>query len=190
MRKRKRETSNGNNAGNVWKLIWGLNVQNVVKHFLWKATHNVLPTKQNLYKKQITESDCCPICEREPETIMHVVWSCPAASDVWVENDSPVNKWYSSDYEFMDLWVKLNAFIKEEKVEVVACIMRKIWMRRNLLLFEKKFYHSRNLISAATQGLREFKLSQDQLQKTQMQGNVDRSVIKWEKPEEMVVKAN
>ncbi|XP_035546319.1 uncharacterized protein LOC118348523 [Juglans regia] len=138
-----------------------------------KAAHNLLPTKLNLFKKQITEFDCCPICEREPETIMHVAWSCPAALDVWAENDSPMNKWYSSDVVFVDLWGKLNAFLKEEEVEVVACIMRKIWMRRNSLLFEKKFDHPRTIIFAATQGLRDFKLAQDQLQKTPMQGNAE-----------------
>ncbi|XP_040987647.1 uncharacterized protein LOC121235363 [Juglans microcarpa x Juglans regia] len=190
MRKRKGETSKGNNVGNGWKLIWGLNVPNVVKHFLWKAAHNLLPTKLNLYKKQITESNCCPICERELETIMHAVWSCPAISDVWAENDSPVNKWCSSDAVFVDLWGKLNAFLKEEEVVVAAYIMRKIWMRKNSLLFEKKFDHPRTIISTTTHGLRELKLAQDQLQKTQVQGNANKSVTKREKPEERVVKAN
>ncbi|XP_040988095.1 uncharacterized protein LOC121235763 [Juglans microcarpa x Juglans regia] len=125
---------------------------------------------------------------------MHAVWSCLTASDVWAEKDSSVNKWCSSDEVFVDWWVKLNVFLKEEELEVVACIMRKIWMRRNSFLFEKNFEHLKKLVTATTQGLKEFKAAQETVlllqQKTQLQRKVDRSMIKWEKSKEREVKAN
>lgn len=37
----------------------------------------------------------CPMCYREEETIMHILWSCPAARDVWAKKQSLVHKWYS-----------------------------------------------------------------------------------------------
>ncbi|XP_035545074.1 uncharacterized protein LOC118348177 [Juglans regia] len=54
MGKRKGETSRGNKAGNGWKIIWGLNVPNVVKHFLWRVALNLLPTNKICTKNRST----------------------------------------------------------------------------------------------------------------------------------------
>lgn len=65
-----------------YNLIWGLNVQGVVNHFLWKAGHDLLPTRLNIFKKNITKTNLCPVCEKKLETTVHALWSYPAASDV------------------------------------------------------------------------------------------------------------
>lgn len=61
----------------IWRNIWQyFNIPNVEKHFLWRACHDILPTRVS---RKVLMDPSCPICEREPET----VWQCPSASDVW-----------------------------------------------------------------------------------------------------------
>jgi hypothetical protein len=36
-----------------WKQLWALLVPNVEKIFLWRACHDILPTRENLHKKKI-----------------------------------------------------------------------------------------------------------------------------------------
>jgi len=67
----------------MWKVIWSLSVPNLVKVFLWKVGHNILPTMANLYKRRVVEEPLCPCCKLEEETITHALWTCPAARDVW-----------------------------------------------------------------------------------------------------------
>jgi hypothetical protein len=67
---------------NNWQTCWKLRVPNVVKIFLWKALNNLLPTKNNLYKKGVTKDSLCPICCLEKETIAHCLWECSTARDV------------------------------------------------------------------------------------------------------------
>jgi hypothetical protein len=43
-----------------------------VKIFLWKACDNILPTKENLFKKGIVLDLKCPICYLEAEDLMHI----------------------------------------------------------------------------------------------------------------------
>jgi hypothetical protein len=67
----------------LWNLIWGMKVQNSVKVFLWRAFHNILPSKDNLNKKGMNLDPFCIVCLTEKESISHVIWDCPSVLDVW-----------------------------------------------------------------------------------------------------------
>lgn len=75
------ETSIQQENGSVWHAIWNLKVPNVEKNFLWKACHDILPTRVNLKTKKIVEDPSCPLCGREQETTVHILWQCPSAMD-------------------------------------------------------------------------------------------------------------
>ena len=49
---------------------------------LLQACNNILPTKENLCKRKITDDPLCPMCRLEVETVGHALWSCSAACDV------------------------------------------------------------------------------------------------------------
>jgi hypothetical protein len=34
-------------------------------------------------RKKVVKEPYCPICEKEPETVLHALWACPAAADIW-----------------------------------------------------------------------------------------------------------
>jgi len=68
----------------VWKAIWALQVPNSVKLFIWRACHNILPTRMKLFQKKVLKDSSCPCCGAVDETICHILWECPAAQDVWV----------------------------------------------------------------------------------------------------------
>lgn len=46
--------------------------------------------------------------------------------------------------------MKITKRFKEKNVELVACVMKRLWYRRNSWVFEKKFEHPRQLLKAAT----------------------------------------
>lgn len=64
--------SNRENKRVLWKKLWTCRVSKVVKNFLWKACKNILATKDNLFKKHITNDPLCPVCDLEVETIGHI----------------------------------------------------------------------------------------------------------------------
>ena len=81
------ESSSGGRCSGVWSKIWKLPVPNVEKEFLWRASHEILPTRADLYKRKIVASPLCPMCEQEDETANHILWNCPSAADVWCAGD-------------------------------------------------------------------------------------------------------
>lgn len=44
------------------KKIWSLKVPNKVKHFVWRACNETLPTKKNLFHRNVTKSAICGGC--------------------------------------------------------------------------------------------------------------------------------
>jgi hypothetical protein len=69
-------------GSDFWKRLWALPVPNVEKIFLWRACHDILPTRENLHKRKIIEEPSCPVCGLEVESRLHILWSCELTKDV------------------------------------------------------------------------------------------------------------
>jgi hypothetical protein len=79
MERRKGECSKGIKPQSVWKRIWGLNIPNSAKMFIWRACKNILPTKDNLKKRKVLTDDICNFCCNEVESVLHILWECPSS---------------------------------------------------------------------------------------------------------------
>ncbi|XP_041007947.1 uncharacterized protein LOC121252406 [Juglans microcarpa x Juglans regia] len=80
--------------------------------------------------------------------------------------------------------------LKKENIEWIAMIMCRIWLRRNILIFENKFYSPKQVIQMANEGLEDYKSAQ-------MSSTGSREAVvshglqkKWKKPGLDVVQAN
>ena len=67
------EGSSSARINSIWCSMWQLKIPNVDKHFLWRACHDILPTKVKLCEWKVILDPTCPVCEREPETIFHTL---------------------------------------------------------------------------------------------------------------------
>jgi len=89
----------------------------------------------------------CPCCEFEDETILHVLWECPAAKD----------KCSCSAPDFKALFeYVMNRFTKEQ-LALMAVICRRIWLRRNSLIVEGTFLHPNTLMIKAINAQDEYR---------------------------------
>ena len=103
----KGECSNARSKERMWQVIWQSKCPRVIQLFLWKACNNILPTKENLFKRAVTQDDKCPICILELETIGHSLWSCPTAKDVWMMCPPRIQKSPSDEVDFSTIFVRL-----------------------------------------------------------------------------------
>ena len=76
-------SSSPSDAKRVWKGIWKIKTPNKIRHFIWRAAKDSLPTKQNLKVKHIPLDDTCAMCDDHPESLLHCLWLCPHAQSVW-----------------------------------------------------------------------------------------------------------
>ena len=60
----------------LWSLIWSIKVPSKVKSLIWHASLNILPTFDNLQKKQFVVVNFCPFYCGNIESIMHIFVDC------------------------------------------------------------------------------------------------------------------
>ncbi|XP_042973040.1 uncharacterized protein LOC122304840 [Carya illinoinensis] len=162
------------NTIKIWKDRW---VPSSSFHLL-RSPVKMLPAEATV--KQLTKKDR----GKWNEELINEIFNKEEAEAI--ENDSPVHKWACSAGHFMDLWKQINSCLEEDGVGLVACTMRRIWLRRNSFIFEKKFESPKVLIHAAKQNLEEFRTVNNPSKPDQ----VDRRLIRWKEPDAMVCKVN
>lgn len=84
------ECSESNNNSMIWSRLWKLRIPNKTKIFGWRVSQDILPTRENLTKHQLLKDDTCQLCMRELESMLHTLWSCAVARDVWARSQTPL----------------------------------------------------------------------------------------------------
>ncbi|XP_040987665.1 uncharacterized protein LOC121235382 [Juglans microcarpa x Juglans regia] len=87
------------------------------KTFLWRAYQEALPTQSNLFKKKIVSDPICSICNREEESVQHVLWSCEVAKDVWSQCSKKLQKCSISSYSMIQLFDTLTKALNPEELQ-------------------------------------------------------------------------
>jgi hypothetical protein len=67
----------------AWKVIWAVKTLPKVDLFVWIVTQNGVLSGENLQKKGWAGPTICPLCCQAEETTIHLLLSCPFASEVW-----------------------------------------------------------------------------------------------------------
>jgi hypothetical protein len=123
----------------MWRKLWALKLPRVTKNFLWKICHNLLPTKERLFHKNIVPDPLCPFCLSETETSFYILWYCPSSLAVWQECSRRVHKLSITFCKGRRIVRILLEKLHEEELQEVFTAARIIWMRRNSFIFKGDF---------------------------------------------------
>ena len=110
-------SSSGGACSLLWKRIWKIHAPQRIKHFIWRAAKDSLPTKQNLVQQKIPMDVTCSLCEDYQEMLLHALWLCVQAKLVW-KSDSRFSGLYRNAHRsFVDL---LDSIFEQGSVFFVA----------------------------------------------------------------------
>ena len=51
--------------------------------FQVKIFHNILPTQSSLFRSRITDTDVCPLCNLQSQSLKHMLITCSVSSSFW-----------------------------------------------------------------------------------------------------------
>jgi hypothetical protein len=106
--------------------------------------------------KGCRDSNMCPICLREEESIAHACWDCLAARDVWGGCRGKLQKCGTGERDFLQIFKEVSMRCEKNEVELFAVVARKIWLRRNGIVHGESFTHPTQLLKEAETALAEY----------------------------------
>ena len=142
------EESNMNKKKEFWKTIWGLKCPSKVRHFLWRASKNILPTNYCLWLRKVSKGDGCRLCGLV-ESSGHALWDSWMVEAVWKEAKMSLQRGCHTHCDFIDVVWKFWENQKEGELERLACITWCIWKNRNEVKFEGRCKEARRIVTEA-----------------------------------------
>jgi hypothetical protein len=170
-------------------VCWNSNVPPAVKTFIWRACHNLLPTRTNLRHRGVCEDVVCPICLQEEETTEHIIWECSSAADVWGASNIKLQKCPRGGGDFQQILVEVSKRCDQEEVDLFMVTARKLWMRRNRVVFGGEFNPPRSLLLEAESVLMEFRKA-NLVSNQSQDSSSSKADEKWEPPPRNTIKIN
>ncbi|KAL0003498.1 hypothetical protein SO802_017279 [Lithocarpus litseifolius] len=126
-------SSDGSGLRIFWRRIWRIPVPHKIRHFTWRACREILPTKANLKRRKVVDTDNCEECNNGLENLGHLFWSCQRARQIWQCTKLRFAFEPTAISSFFDLvWhlIMVEEF-DEDKVATVVTIAWSIWANHN-----------------------------------------------------------
>ena len=138
-----------------WKSIWKMKVPGKIKHFIWKACTNSLPTKDNLLKQKTLHESVCPHCAGESKSIVHALWSCACIRIVWDSEFDWMDRSSVGSDSFSEVFQKIRA--KPASIPLFATTAWSIWYQRNKNRLHENPLPLHNIVDFAKNYISDFK---------------------------------
>ena len=155
------ESSRQGMNGAFWSRIWQANVPNKIKKISWRACMNILPTQANLARRRVVEEAWCSSCQLQDESVLHVLWGCGAAQDVWIGSLSRLQKSSIVQTDFLQLVTSLMPRLSRKEWDLFWDTCWQIWNQRNTAMHGGVFQHPSRSSQRALEYLSEFTEAQD-----------------------------
>ena len=175
------QASNQDSA--FWKKLWSLEVPTKVKNFVWRASREALPVKDNLCRRRITTEGQCETCKTGEETCSHAIFFCSDVQVMW--NSDPQWQWLSEMTSNSVKDVFKRAFEERMDVELLAFTSWAVWNRRNQVRLKLQACPLDQIHVLSKDRKNEFQLIHHQMGTPQ-----HRKHVRWKPPDQGCYKIN
>jgi ribonuclease HI len=172
------ESSSQQENSEFWTWLWNLKAPGTLKNFVWRVAHDLLPTREVLFRRHVTDNPFCPICSREPESLFNILWQCSSSMAVWQEGCRRVQKLSWEETDGRGFLQQLRARLNGEELLETLILARLIWLRRNSLIFNRSFSDPASIISHARDIMSTF----TEVHLRSPESGLPHSQARWERP--------
>jgi hypothetical protein len=144
----------------VWNAIWSLKIPAKVRHFLWRACHEALPTRTNLHLRHVIQDPRCDNCKDTNEMVLHALWQCKSLKEIWTAAPWSSSMIQNQYLNFMELFHHCHSTLPDPKFQLFATTTWLIWYQRNCQRLNQQQAPINQLRMRAQQLLSEFLAAQ------------------------------
>lgn len=172
--------------------IWKLQSLPKIQFFLWKCSHNSIGVNECLAARGVNVDPSCPLCKKEPESILHALRDCDLVRVVWNELGalgvdrgffaSNLGDWMMTNGK---LDIALNKFSPPWKI-IFSFAVWNLWKNRNQAVF-KRWPQNSNLVQDIINSAVEFFHCAVSTKHFQPRVTIQ---VRWERPDQGWMKIN
>lgn len=59
---------------------------NMIRHFMWRASGESLPTKFNFHVRHVLNDNLCNLCDEHQKDAIHCLWLCDHVKHIWLSD--------------------------------------------------------------------------------------------------------
>ncbi|KAL8459116.1 hypothetical protein ACS0TY_036548 [Phlomoides rotata] len=137
-------------AATPWKVIWAMGVSPRVRHFLWRACNDALPSLQALRRRGIQLDPTCPACGEEVESLSHILLRCSVAVHSWGRSPIHLDINGTDPLEFKPVLWSIMKTLPAYGVSLFAMLAWNLWKARNRRYFDHVVQIPDQIVSWAT----------------------------------------
>ena len=133
-------------SNSIWNRLRSLSVPSKVKHFMWRALTNILPTTENLLQRHVEVPTACPICHASSENVYYILLVCPFARTCWMTSsigffgdESSLLHWLEGVFNRCSI----------DNTQVAVMICWGIWQNQNAMVWRGKSNGVQQLLNSA-----------------------------------------
>ena len=119
------------------RMVWSVRVPHKVRHFLWRACLNALPTMVNLARRSVVMYGRCGFCLGVEEDVLHAVWSCPSLTALWGQHALARKVFHHRHTSFLDVLSQIFECDSDILVAEIILMLWCVWHRRNKALYQQ-----------------------------------------------------
>ncbi|GAA0158247.1 hypothetical protein LIER_43436 [Lithospermum erythrorhizon] len=112
-----------------YKRFWKIKISGKIKHFLWKALNNNLPTTNKLRQRKVDIQPTCILYGTHEETVMHVLHPCSFTQEV--NRILKITYMNGREMEFQDLFELKWDRLPPDRFRTWLTSLWMVWHQRN-----------------------------------------------------------
>ena len=104
-----------------------------LRWFQYRINHRILGTNSFLYKIRVIDSNICTFCNEQPETILHLFWSCPKSSQIWEDIRVWIKNELDIDIDFNCIDIIFGMSLETySSINLIICIVKRYLYKQKM----------------------------------------------------------
>ena len=134
-------------SNQYWSALWSLELPEKLKIFMWRASNNLLPLAENLWKMKVVEKPTCKQCKISVETISHALLECKAVRKIWLQSPFTAPSLEANSQGIFSTLQRMAKELRKTDLELMVALCWSAWYARNKCIIDGREINP--IISAA-----------------------------------------
>ena len=131
-------TSSSENISQYWSALWSLELPEKIKIFMWRASNNLLPSAENLWKRKVLQEPTCQRCRRNIESVSHSLLEYKVAKKILLQSPYTVPSFEAHSQDIFSMLQGMANELRKADLELMVALCWTTWFSGNKFIFEGK----------------------------------------------------